>query len=81
VLADGRVAEVPSAAEVEHNGLDLGDNRATLLKKIEELTLNVIEQNQMLNEQIRKNEEQSEKNERQQAEIDQLKKEVAVKIK
>jgi hypothetical protein len=37
--------EVPSAAEVEKNGLDLGDNQATLLKKIEELTLYLIEQN------------------------------------
>lgn len=36
--------EVPSAAEVEKNGLDLGDNQAVLLKKIEELTLYIIEQ-------------------------------------
>ena len=37
--------EVPSAEEVEKNGLDVGDNQAMLLKKIEELTLYVIEQN------------------------------------
>jgi hypothetical protein len=36
--------EVPSADEVEKNGLDVGDNQATLLKKIEELTMYVIEQ-------------------------------------
>lgn len=36
---------VPSAAEVKKEGLDLGDNQATLLKKIEELTLYTIEQN------------------------------------
>ncbi len=36
--------EVPTAEEVEKNGLDIGDNQATLLKKIEELTLYVIEQ-------------------------------------
>jgi hypothetical protein len=36
--------EVPSADEVEKNGLDIGDNQAVLLKKIEELTLYVIEQ-------------------------------------
>lgn len=36
--------EVPSAEEVEKKGLDVGDNQATLLKKIEELTLYVIEQ-------------------------------------
>jgi hypothetical protein len=42
--------EVPSAAEVEKNGLDVGDNQATLLKKIEELTLYVIEQNKKIEE-------------------------------
>ena len=43
--------EVPSAEEVTKNGLDLGDNQATLLKKIEELTLYVIEQNKKLEQQ------------------------------
>lgn len=57
--------EVPAAAEVEKNGLDVGDNQATLLKKIEELTLYVIEQNKKL--------------ESQQQQIDQLKKEVSSK--
>lgn len=36
--------EVPSAAEIEKEGLDLGNNQAVLLKKIEELTLYVIDQ-------------------------------------
>jgi len=54
--------EVPSAEEVEKNGLDVGDNQATLLKKIEELTLYVIEQNKKL--------------ESQQQQIDALKKEL-----
>jgi hypothetical protein len=35
--------EVPSAEEVERNGLDVANNQATLLKKIEELTLYMIE--------------------------------------
>ncbi|HEX7905823.1 MAG TPA: hypothetical protein VF487_18255 [Chitinophagaceae bacterium] len=35
--------DVPSAKEVEKNGLDLGDNQAVLLKKIEELTLYIID--------------------------------------
>jgi hypothetical protein len=43
--------EVPSAKEVEKTGLDVGDNQATLLKKIEELTLYVIEQNKKLEAQ------------------------------
>lgn len=36
--------EIPSAAEVEENGIDLGETDAKLLQKIEELTLYVIEQ-------------------------------------
>jgi hypothetical protein len=35
--------DVPSATDVETKGLDLGDNQTILLKKIEELTLYVIE--------------------------------------
>jgi hypothetical protein len=40
--------EVPSAAEVERNGLDVADNQTTLLKKIEELTLYIIEMNKQI---------------------------------
>jgi hypothetical protein len=40
--------EVPSAEEVEKEGLNVGDNQAMLLKKIEELTLYVIEQNKKI---------------------------------
>lgn len=36
--------EVPSAREIEEKGQDLGDIQATLLKKVEELTLHLIEQ-------------------------------------
>ncbi len=35
--------EIPSAAEMEANGIDLGDMNMRLLKKIEELTLYQIE--------------------------------------
>jgi hypothetical protein len=45
--------EVPSAREVEENGLDLGNNQALLLKKIEELTLYAIEQQKQI-EQMKK---------------------------
>ncbi|MBO9205411.1 MULTISPECIES: hypothetical protein [Niastella] len=37
--------EVPSAADVKKDALDVGDNQATLLKKIEELTLYIISLN------------------------------------
>ncbi len=37
-----RLPELPSAAEVEKHGVDVGDNQVMLLKKIEELTLYII---------------------------------------
>jgi len=37
--------EVPSASEMEKNGIPLGEMNMLLLKKVEELTLYVIEQN------------------------------------
>jgi hypothetical protein len=43
--------DVPSAAEIQERGLDLGDTQATLLKKMEELTLYLLEQNKKLEEQ------------------------------
>jgi hypothetical protein len=46
--------EVPSAETVKKEGLNLGENQAVLLKKIEELTLYVIEQNKKLEEQNEK---------------------------
>lgn len=46
--------EVPSAEEVKNNGLDVGDNQATLLKKIEELTLYAIEQNKKIEDLYKK---------------------------
>lgn len=39
---------IPAATDVEKNGIDLGDNQSTLLKKIEELTLYVIELNKRM---------------------------------
>ncbi|MBO9657710.1 MAG: hypothetical protein J7527_02705 [Chitinophagaceae bacterium] len=48
--ANGHLPGVPSAAEVEKNGVDLGDNQATLLKKIEELTLYILKQQKEIDE-------------------------------
>jgi hypothetical protein len=44
IKTNGHLPEVPSEEEVKKEGIDLADNQATLLKKIEELTLYVIEQ-------------------------------------
>ena len=43
--------DVPSATEVEKDGIDIGDNQALLLKKIEELTLYAIDQQKQIKEQ------------------------------
>ncbi len=40
--------EIPAAAEIEKNGVELGELNAKLLKKIEELTLMLIEQNKRI---------------------------------
>jgi len=54
----GHLPEVVSEEEVKKDGLDLGDNQATLLKKIEELTLYVIDQNKTQQKQQQLIEEQ-----------------------
>lgn len=46
IAQHGHLPEVPSAAEVEANGVSLGANQALLLKKIEEMTLYLIEMQQ-----------------------------------
>ncbi|HLX92876.1 MAG TPA: hypothetical protein VKR32_14420 [Puia sp.] len=74
--------DMPSAADVETNGVDLGSNSAALLKKIEELTLYVIRQNrqlELLKSQNKKLEDQNTKMELLQNEIEQLKKMIQVK--
>lgn len=43
ILLNKHLPEVPAAAEVEKNGVSVGEMNAVLLKKIEELTLYVIE--------------------------------------
>ena len=48
--------EMPSAAEVAENGVNLGEMNALLLKKVEELTLYILQQNgdiQELKEEVR----------------------------
>lgn len=48
IKSNGYLPEMPNAEEVTKNGIDLGNNQALLLKKIEELTLIVIEQNKRI---------------------------------
>jgi hypothetical protein len=48
IKENGHLPEVPSEKEVKQNGFDLAEMDATLLKKIEELTLYVIDQNKKI---------------------------------
>ncbi|PWG77875.1 hypothetical protein DDR33_25200, partial [Pararcticibacter amylolyticus] len=54
VLENNHLPEIPSAREVNDNGISLGEMNAKLLKKIEELTLYLIDQNKTIQEQGRR---------------------------
>jgi hypothetical protein len=54
IKGNKHLPEVPSAREVEKEGLDLGENQSLLLKKIEELTLYVIDLQKQVDE-LKKN--------------------------
>jgi len=53
IKENGHLPEVPSAKEIGENGVSVGKMQNTLLKKIEELTLYVIEQNKKIENQIK----------------------------
>lgn len=50
ILANKHLPGIPSAEEMQQNGLDLGEMQIKLLQKIEELTLYVVELNKRINE-------------------------------
>ncbi|MDR1757573.1 MAG: hypothetical protein LBR51_01245 [Bacteroidales bacterium] len=50
ITKNKHLPEIPSSAEVEDNGIALGEMNALLLKKIEELTLHVIELQKQIND-------------------------------
>ncbi|KAA2243343.1 hypothetical protein F0L74_12625 [Chitinophaga agrisoli] len=54
ILQHHHLPEIPSAKEVEKDGLDLVKNQAMLLKKIEELSLHLIEQDKQIKAQQQK---------------------------
>ncbi|MEL7147664.1 MAG: hypothetical protein AAFO69_14920 [Bacteroidota bacterium] len=51
ISENGHLPNIPSAAEVEQNGIALGEMNAKLLEKIEELTLYAIDQDQTVTNQ------------------------------
>ena len=73
--------EMPSAEQVAKDGLSLGEMNAKLLKKVEELTLYLIEKDKELNNQQAINQAQTDKLNIQQKEIDELKQQVSTLIK
>ncbi|MFC5282639.1 hypothetical protein [Pedobacter alpinus] len=50
ILENKHLPEVPSAKEMEQNGINLSEMNMLLLKKVEELTLHLINQNKTLEE-------------------------------
>jgi hypothetical protein len=50
IKENGHLKDIPSAKEVETNGIELGEMNKKLLQKIEELTLYIIEMNKELQE-------------------------------
>jgi hypothetical protein len=73
--------EIPSAQEVADKGVDLGEMNKLLLKKVEELTLYLIEKDLELKAQSVTVNEQQKLSQNQQQEIDELKKQVASLIR
>lgn len=69
----GHLPGIPSAAEVKANGIDLGEMNENLLKKIEELTLHLIEQNKTIESYNKRFADQDEKLKQQAADIECLK--------
>jgi hypothetical protein len=55
IQANKRLPGVPSAGEVANNGVDVGDSQAMLLKKVEELTLYLIDLNKKVDKLSREN--------------------------
>lgn len=63
---------IASAAEMQKNGLDLGDNQIKLLQKVEELTLYLIDKNKQISQQQQQMESYQQQLSKQEAQINQL---------
>lgn len=48
ITTENHLPGIPTATEVEENGISLGEMQRKLLEKVEELTLHLIEQNKMI---------------------------------
>ena len=59
--------EIPSAKEMQTNGLNVGDNQIKLLQKVEELTLYMIDKDKQISDQQKLIAQQEEINQKQSA--------------
>jgi hypothetical protein len=73
ISQNGHLPDIPSAAEFKENGVGLGEMDDMLLRKVEELTLYVIEQNKSNKKLLGRIEELQTENQRQSKEIQSLK--------
>ncbi|MVO10784.1 hypothetical protein GOQ30_16555 [Flavobacterium sp. TP390] len=57
IQENGHLENIPSACEVQENGIEVGEMNRLLLEKVEELTLYTIEQQKQLDQQTKEIEE------------------------
>lgn len=69
----GHLINIPSAAEVEENGIQLGEMNRLLLEKIEELTLYILEQEEKLSNERALNRKQEVRSKNKDAKVEGLK--------
>ncbi|MBW1298652.1 hypothetical protein [Aquimarina litoralis] len=79
IATKGHLINIPSAAEVEENGIQLGEMNAKLLEKIEELTLYTIAQEKAIKEQEKRNNSLETKNKELEERLEKLEKIIAKK--
>ncbi|GAB3909971.1 autotransporter outer membrane beta-barrel domain-containing protein [Mucilaginibacter boryungensis] len=78
---NSHLPEIPSAQEVEKNGLNLGEMNKLLLKKVEELTLYLVEKDKEVKGQQGEIKQQKAVTQNQQSQIDELRKQVETLLK
>jgi hypothetical protein len=81
IALNHHLPDMPSDKEVEAKGLDVAEMNKLLTKKVEELTLYLIEKDKEMKEVIADKKGQQEVNKLQQQQIDELKKQMAQLIK
>jgi len=73
IKTHGHLAGIPSATDVEKNGISLGDMQTKLLQKLEESTLYLIEQAKQIEALKKENEQKEKKYNQLESELQQLK--------